>query len=108
MVLLSSPQMPVDLSIAGSGLERAFLERTREVELAGVRVPVLSPEDLIVTKLLAFRPRDVDDILGILGEQRELDLDHITETVALVQEGLDDPDLMSRWQELLRTGRRRP
>jgi len=41
-------------------------------------LPVCSPEDLIVTKLLAGRPKDLEDIRGILRVQREsIDPSHI-------------------------------
>ena len=49
---------PVDVVLAGPGLEELFLSRAITVTLAGAAVPVMSPEDLIVTKVLAGRPKD--------------------------------------------------
>lgn len=47
--------LAVDVVLGGPGLEEEFLNGSREMDLDGVRVPVIGPEDLIVTKVLAGR-----------------------------------------------------
>jgi predicted nucleotidyltransferase len=55
--------------------------------MAGAAIPVISPEDLIVTKILAGRSKDLEDVRGILKERRaSLDLDHIRETLDLLEQ----------------------
>ncbi len=49
--------LAVDLVLAGPGLEDAFLERAIPVDVSGVAIPFISPEDLIVTKILAGRAK---------------------------------------------------
>ena len=61
--------LPVDSVMAGPGLEELFLTRAVQVDVAGVTVPVISPEDLIVTKVLAGRPKDLEDIHGVLRQR---------------------------------------
>lgn len=39
-----------------SGLEDEFLERAQDVDVGGVRLPVIDREDLIIAKILAGRP----------------------------------------------------
>lgn len=51
--------MPLDLVVAAPGLEDQFIERAKRVDLGGVRVPILSAEDVVVTKLLAGPRRPV-------------------------------------------------
>ncbi len=63
-------RIPLDVVLAGPGLEEEFLERARQIDLGGIIVPVISPEDLLVTKLLAGRPKDLEDVQGILRERR--------------------------------------
>lgn len=53
--------LALDLVLAGPGLEEAFLERAIPVDVGGTRVPFISPEDLITTKILAGRPKDIED-----------------------------------------------
>jgi hypothetical protein len=70
--------VPVDVVLAGPGLEEEFLSRARLTDVGGVQVPMISPEDLVATKLLAARPKDLEDVAGVLGEQLgRLDLAHV-------------------------------
>jgi hypothetical protein len=94
--------LPFDIVVAGPGLEEDFLQRARDVDLAGVMVPVISPEDLVVTKLLAGRPKDVDDIRSILDERLpDLDLDRIRHLIDLLQQALTRSDIASLFEDLL-------
>ncbi|MGH9204030.1 MAG: nucleotidyl transferase AbiEii/AbiGii toxin family protein, partial [Vicinamibacterales bacterium] len=59
--------LSLDIVIGGPGLEERFLERAVLVDLDGVQTPVISPEDLIVTKVLAGRAKDLEDVRGVLA-----------------------------------------
>ena len=61
--------IPVDIVLAGAGLEDEFLDRAIDVRIEGTVVPVIGPEDLIITKVLAGRPKDIDDVRGVLRER---------------------------------------
>jgi hypothetical protein len=87
-------QIPVDIVLAGPGLEEEFLERARPVDLGGVTVPVISPEDLLITKVLAGRPKDLEDVRGILRERLpELDLSRVRRILGLLDRALSRSDL---------------
>jgi hypothetical protein len=87
-------QIPVDVVLAGPGLEEEFLERARPVDLGGVTLPVISPEDLLITKVLAGRPKDLEDIRGILRERLpELDLSRVRHILGLLDRALSCSDL---------------
>ena len=47
--------LALDLVLSGPGLEEVFLERAVHVDVSGASIPFISPEDLIVTKVLARR-----------------------------------------------------
>lgn len=67
----------VDLSIGLSGFEQQLLERATLVELGKRHIPVVTAEDLLVMKLLAGRPRDQQDAMGIVMIQGgSLDLEY--------------------------------
>jgi len=86
--------LPVDIVLAGPGLEELFLSRAVAVPMGGVVVPVISAEDLIATKILAGRPKDLDDVRGILHERLlALDLELIRSTLALLEDALGQSDL---------------
>lgn len=86
--------IPVDVVLAGPGLEEEFLKRAIRVDIGGTVLPVISPEDLIVTKLLAGRPKDIEDVHGILRERvGRLDLKRIRRTLARLGEAVAQPEL---------------
>lgn len=60
----------VDLLIVPPALQQLIFDRVREVTLRGAGVPVVSPEDAIVLKLLRFSAQDRVDIKAIAAEQR--------------------------------------
>jgi hypothetical protein len=69
-----------DLVLAETEYQRVALERARaEVDSTGIRVRYLAPEDVIVHKLIAGRPRDLDDIESILDAAPQLDEAYLTE-----------------------------
>jgi hypothetical protein len=57
--------LPADVIFAGPGLEDEFRERVIRVEIGGETIPIISPEELLVTKILAGRPKDVEDALSL-------------------------------------------
>ncbi len=96
-------QLPVDVVLAGPGLEELFLERARLVEMGGIEIPVIAPEDLIVTKILAGRPKDLEDVRGILRERRTtLAVDQIRATLELLEQALGQSDLLPVFEAELR------
>ncbi|RME70978.1 MAG: hypothetical protein D6776_10925 [Planctomycetota bacterium] len=96
--------LALDFVIAGSGLERQFLERAIPIDFGGIEVPVVQPEDLIVAKLLAGRSRDLEDVEGILRErQGHLELDRIRRLLGELESALGTLDLLGPFERMLRT-----
>ncbi len=91
---------PLDVVLAGPGLEEHFMQRAVQVDLGeGLRVPVLCPEDLLVTKMLAGRSTDLEDIRGILRERFDrLDLQDVRQTLRQVEEALGVSDLLPAFE----------
>ena len=78
----STTGIRVDLVFSFPGYERAAMDRTNPVEIRGGVVRFASVEDLLVHKLVAGRPRDVEDVRGILLRQPGADLDYVRRWVA--------------------------
>ena len=56
--------------------------------LEGVRVPIATVEDLVTMKILAGRPKDLDDAEGMLrARSEEIDLDHVRRMLQLLGGG---------------------
>lgn len=106
--LYTPTRTPLDVVVAGPGPEQEFLERARRVDLGAVEVPVLSPEDLVITKILAARPKDLDDVEGILRERgSELDLGRIRHLLGLLEQALAQSDLLPAFERALELASRR-
>jgi hypothetical protein len=95
--------LPLDVVLAGPGIEDQFLSRVHVLSIEGVQVYVASPEDLIVMKILAGRPKDLDDVRAVvaaLGAQ--LDGDYVATTLTLLEEALAQSDLLPAWRTVTR------
>ena len=85
----------VDVAIGLSGFERDMIERAEEIAFEGVSVPVASAEDLLLMKVLAGRPRDLEDAKGIASRcEPTLDWDSILRVGGQLQEATDQ-DLLA-------------
>ena len=72
------PYFPVDLVFSLSPFDRAVLARRRAVDFHGLTIWMTSPEDLVLMKLRASRPRDFDDVISIVKNPRlQLDLPYL-------------------------------
>lgn len=95
-------RMPLDVVMAGPGLEEEFLRRAIPVEIRGTQIPVLSPEDLVITKVLAGRPKDIEDVRGVIHERRaSLDEERVRRILRLLEQALGQSDLLPVFERLL-------
>ena len=103
----SASRLPVDMVLAGPGIEEQFLDRAEFHVLEGVRVPIATVEDLVTMKILAGRPKDLDDAGGMLrARSEEIDLDHVRRMLQLLEEALSQSDLIPQLEQLIRRERR--
>ena len=88
-------RMPLDVVLAGPGLEEDFLRRAIPVDIGGTSIPVISPEDLVITKVLAGRPKDIEDVRAVIHERRaSLDETRVRRILRLLEEALAQSDLL--------------
>ena len=103
----SATRLPVDVVLAGPGIEEQFLDRAEFHVLEGVRVPIATVEDLVTMKILAGRPKDLDDAKGMLrARSEEIDLDHVRRMLHLLEEALSQSDLIPQLEQLIRREKR--
>jgi len=95
--------MPLDVVLAASGLEDEFLNRARVMNLGSASVPVIDPEDLVIAKVLAARPKDIEDARSLWHIRgQELDADRIRRTLSLLEGALSQSDLVSSFEAIAR------
>lgn len=87
--------VPVDVVLAGPGPEEQFLARAQRLAVGAAMIPVISPEDLVVTKILAGRPKDLEDVKAVLQHQgAKLGLDQARSLLEEIETALDRNDLV--------------
>jgi hypothetical protein len=95
--------MPLDVVLAGSGLEDEFLERAVPTDIGGVLVPLIAAGDLIVAKVLAARPKDIEDARSLWRlHGRTLDAERIRGTLHLLEQALGQSDLVPAFDGIAR------
>jgi hypothetical protein len=95
--------LPVDLVLAGPGLEELFFERVELIELENQWFPVASAEDMVVMKILAGRARDLEDAEAIVAAQgARLDFAHVEDLLRTLEQALDQSDLLPLLERLRR------
>lgn len=100
-------KIDVDLILAGPGPEQLFLDRAVRRTIDGVRIPVVSAEDLVAMKVLAGRAKDMDDVADVLAAQgRKLRVGQVRRTLRSFEDALDRSDLVSAFDGALSRVRR--
>ena len=95
--------MPVDVVLAGSGLEDEFLRRARPIEIQGMQIPTIDPEDLVIAKILAGRAKDLEDARALWKiHGARLDAARIREVLGLLEEALAQSDLLPAFDRIQR------
>ncbi|MFQ5477600.1 MAG: nucleotidyltransferase [Candidatus Binatia bacterium] len=89
----------IDLLIAGTPFEKNAIARAVPLTIDGHQLTIVTPEDLIVYKLVAGRARDYDAVGAILNAAAEIDSSYVAGW--LEQFGVSD-----RWQQALEEARK--
>jgi hypothetical protein len=89
----SSGGVRVDLIFSYTPYERAAISRSVVVPLAGIGVRFACAEDLIVHKMIAGRPRDLDDVRSVLLRNPMLDRNLVRTVLTEFQSALAQPVL---------------
>jgi hypothetical protein len=96
--------MPLDVVLGTSGLEEEFAERAVATDIGGVHVPVIEVGDLIVAKVLAGRPKDVEDARSLWRlHGHRIDEPRLRQTLLLLEEALTQSDLIPSFDSIVRS-----
>jgi len=100
-------RIPVDVVLAGHDLEEQFFAAAEECAVGDACVPVACAEDLVAMKVLAGRPRDLDDVAAIVRVRRHhLEVNRIRATLRLLEAALDRRALVSELERVVAGARR--
>lgn len=97
----------VDISLGLLPFEVEAAARGQIYQAGSLEVRLAAPEDLIIQKAIAHRPKDLTDIAGIISNHPTLDWQRIESWLQQFAELLEMPEL---WQDIakMRPSRKRP
>lgn len=84
----------VDFIFSFTSYEQGAIRRAVRIPLGRAQVRFASAEDLIVHKVLAGRPRDLEDVRSVLVKNPALNRKLLRDALAAFQESLGEPLLM--------------
>lgn len=91
----------VDFIFSLTDYERSAIERSRIVKLHGTNVHFAAPEDLIVHKIFAGRPIDLEDVKKVLVKHKNLDTGYIRLWLKEFDLTLPEKKLLETFEALL-------
>ena len=97
-----SSGVDIDLSFGALPFERELIDRADTVAVRGISVKVATPEDLIITKAVANRPKDIVDIELIVDVRKRLDLRRIRYWVGQFSDELEMPEITENVERVLK------
>jgi hypothetical protein len=96
----------IDVSMGGLEFEREMIERAVTLNVGAFTIKIPTPEDLVITKAVAQRPKDVADIDAIVSVTPNLDTERIRYWVCQFAEILEMPEIADSVEKSLRAHQR--
>ncbi len=92
----------LDVSLAWSGFEREAIEARTEAKYGRVKAWMATPEDLIVFKAVAARPKDLEDAETLLVLYPAVDVERVRRRVLELAELAGDEELAVSFERVIR------
>lgn len=87
----------VDLSLGLLPFEKEAIKRSKRFKIANITFNLPTPEDLIIFKAVAHRPRDIEDIRDIVKIHTKVDKKYIKKITKEFAHILEMPEI---WQDI--------
>lgn len=92
---------PVDIVLGGPGLEELFASAAKKVKIGRLQVPVPTATHLVVMKVLAGRPKDIEDAVALLTTQaNRIDAEELDELTKAIAAALAENDILVHLREV--------
>ena len=97
----TSSKVNIDISLGVLPFEEEAVERSVIHNLGTLSIRLPTPEDLIIMKAIAHRPKDLEDVRTIAEKYQTLDVERIKQWVSAFAEILEQPELWNQIEPLL-------
>ena len=99
-----STDITIDFIFSFSPYERQALKRVKRVRIGKTHVCFASVEDLVIHKIIAGRPRDIDDVKNVLFKNKNIDAEYIRKWLVQFEESLLK-NFLTQFEELWKASR---
>jgi hypothetical protein len=93
----------IDFIFSFSPYERQAIARAKKVRMLDRDVCFAAPEDVIIHKIVAGRPRDMEDIRGILLKIPDIDITYIRQWLNDFSNAPGEDDIKERLESIIKT-----
>jgi predicted nucleotidyltransferase len=100
-------EIDVDITFGALDFEKEAITHAVWLDIKKIRLPLPTPEDLIIMKAIAHRPRDVADIESILDAQPKLDLRRVRRWVKEFSKAVGMPEILKDLENVLARKRKK-
>lgn len=100
-VLHEETGIRVDFIFSFSPYERQAISRARKVKMFKSVVCFAAPEDVIIHKIVAGRPRDMEDIRSIILKMPDIDIAYIRQWLNDFSDVSEEHDIKERFEEII-------
>lgn len=90
----------IDVMLGMSPFEEKLIRQGVSVRIANTTIRLPKPEDLILMKIIAGRPKDLDDIRSILDTHPRLNTAKLRNTVAELTEATANDQMLRSFDEV--------
>jgi len=90
----------IDFIFSFSPYEKQAIEKAKTVRMLDQNISFAAPEDLIIHKIIAGRPRDMEDVNGIMQRMKNIDIVYIRKWLNDFSAALNDGEIIKRLESI--------
>jgi hypothetical protein len=98
----------IDVTFGALLFERAAIDHSKIHDIGGLRVRLPRVEDLLIMKAVARRPKDLQDIEGLLAAHPEADIATVRQWVSEFATAMSTSDMLEDFDKLVARSKSRP
>ena len=91
----------IDISFGILPFEEEAVDRAVSTEVAGITIPLPTPEDLTIMKAIAHRPIDMADIQSLMDAHPDIDMRRVRQWVKEFSDILEMPEIYNDLEKIL-------
>lgn len=110
VLLMRHVESGIDIDVTFGGLlfERAAVDNSKIHYIGGLRIRLPRVEDLLIMKAVARRPKDLQDIEGLLAAHPEADVTTVRRWVSEFATAMSTSDMLDDFDKLVARSRSKP